>query len=519
MKRTLVGLAWAAILASGAAADDLDQLATVRDAVSRRVSSAAPEPWSNRDNRRIAPGETFTLASIKGPGVIRHLWLTFAESSPSWLSNVGSADPSEIVLRMYWDGATEPAVEAPLGDFFAAGFGQRAEVRSLPVQVQGGDSYNCYWPMPFLRDARITVTNESTRPLVALYYQIDYTEEPSLPPDSAHFCAQYRQEFPTVVGRPYLIADIEGTGQYVGTVLSVRARSPQWFGEGDDLFVVDGQGTSDQPTMRGTGTEDYVSNAWGMELGCFPYFGVTILDGNLDQVGSRGTMYRWHLPDAVRFRSSLRVEIEHAGWMSADETTTGKIEGFVEREDDFATVAFWYQRGQPKRFATLPSPKERKLPSLDRVIEGKDLLSKATGSKASLSLQAGAPWTGDGQLFVDGRLGSAVDLLFTVGDEGPSLVVLPLTHSYDFGTYRISLDGQAIGDPLDCYSPTVKVEELVLSPTALAPGEHRLRLECVGVNERSKGGKLGVDSIRIRRRSDHKRAPLGPPPAAAGQPS
>ncbi len=108
-----------------------------------------------------------------------------------------------------------------------------------------------------------------------------------------------------------------------------------------------------------------------MDKGCFPSFGVTILDGWLADLGDKGTMYRWHLNDPVRFRTSLRFVIEHAGWMSADETSTGKVEGFVEREDDFATVAFWYQRGQPKRFTTLPSAKERKLPSIDTIIEEK----------------------------------------------------------------------------------------------------------------------------------------------------
>src|SRR5262245_46874124 len=186
----LGGSAWGQVL-------DLDGLSRVRDATSARVSSAAPEDWSNRDNRWVKPGETFVMADLQGPGVIRHIWLTFSESRPNWLSKEGAADPSEIVLRMYWDGAEQPAVEAPLGDFFAAGFGRRAEIVSGPVIVQGGDSYNCFWPMPFARSAKITVTNESRKPVAALYYQIDYTREKSLPAETAYFCAQYRQEFPT----------------------------------------------------------------------------------------------------------------------------------------------------------------------------------------------------------------------------------------------------------------------------------------------------------------------------------
>src|SRR5262245_36899139 len=149
----LVACAAVPLPPASAQVESLDSLTRVRDSTSARVSSASPDPASNADNRYIKPGETFTLADVKGPGVIRHIWFTFSESDPSWLSKEGAADPSEIVLRMYWDGATEPAVESPLGDFFAAGFGQRAECVSAPVLVQGGDSYNCYWPMPFASSA------------------------------------------------------------------------------------------------------------------------------------------------------------------------------------------------------------------------------------------------------------------------------------------------------------------------------------------------------------------------------
>ncbi len=498
----------------GQANGPLDGLTRPSSGVSGRVSSNSPDPWSNRDNRWVKPGESFVVADVTGPGVIRHIWFTFAEPSPSWLSKDGAADHSEVVLRMYWDGAEEPAVEAPLGDFFAAGFGRRAEIQSMPVLVQGGDSYNCFWPMPFFKSAKIVLENQSDKPLAALYYQVDYTKEPALDKDSLYFCAQYRQEFPTAKGHDYLLADITGRGHYVGTVMSVRSRSPQWFGEGDDKFYIDGDA---QPTMSGTGAEDYFLNAWGMEKGCYPYNGVTILDGWLGDLGNRGTMYRWHILDAVHFQKSLRVEIEHAGWMSADETSTGKVEGFVEREDDFATVAFWYQQGQPKRFTQMPTAKERRLPSIDRVIEGKELLKGAKQGTAGLSLQAGSPWTGEGQMFVNiAKAGEVVETTFTVpADAGPHAAFLPITRSYDFGTYKVMLDGAAVGEEIDCYSKMVDVQEIALSPAGLTPGEHTLRLECTGKNPASTGYKVGIDGVRLRQRTGAKRPPMGPPPTLA----
>ncbi|MFO0830093.1 MAG: glycoside hydrolase family 172 protein [Phycisphaerales bacterium] len=505
---TAVGCAGTHDVDRSRGASPFDDLATVRDARSRRVSSASTDPGSNSDNRWVKPGETLTIADLRGPGVIRHIWVTFAEAAPSWLAKEGAADPSEIVLRMYWDGADEPAVEAPFGDFFAAGFGARASVDSMPIEVQGGDAYNCYWAMPFRSSARITLTNESDRPLAGLYYQIDWAEE-RVPSDAAYFCAQYRQEFPTQLGRDYLIADIASTGggQYVGTVLSVRSRSPEWFGEGDEKFFVDGEST---PSIWGTGTEDYVSNAWGVEKGCFPYFGVPILVGDLGEVDMRSTMYRWHVPDPVRFRSTLRLEIEHAGWMSADETTTGKTEGFVEREDDFSSVAFWYQRGYPKRFATLPSAKERKLPSIDRVFDGATLKAQSKSQGGSLSLQAGGPWTGQGQLFFrnDAGTGAWFDVTFDVANDETRRFVLALTHSYDFGVYSFTLDGRTLGEPIDCYSPDVDVREHALGNVTLAPGPHTLRVECVGKNAASRGHSVGLDAVRLRERWNKQRTPI-----------
>ncbi|MBK7404013.1 MAG: DUF2961 domain-containing protein [Phycisphaerales bacterium] len=500
------------VLASSALAQSLDELTRPRDATSARVASNSPHDWSNADNRWIKPGETYTLAELEGPGKITHIWFTFPEAAASWISGGGSAAPDEIVLRMYWDGSEQPAVETPLGDFFACGFGQRAPVRSVPVQVQGGDSYNCFWPMPFFRSARITVTNESERVLAALYYQIDYTKEASLPKDSAYFCAQYRQEFPTVMGHDYLVADIEapeGGGQYVGTVMSVRSRSPQWFGEGDDKFYVDGD-TS--PTLWGTGTEDYFENAWGMQEDTFPYFGVSRCDGWLAELGDTGTMYRWHIADPIRFRKTLRFEIEHKGWISADETTTGKINGHVEREDDFATVAFWYQRGQPKRFATLPPAGDRKLPEIDLVIQGRELLAVAETEGGAVSLQGGAAWTGDGQLFFDGQgVGSSVEFAFTIPEGQPRNLVLPLTHSYDFGIYQIYLDGEKYGNPVDCYGKDIKVVQQRFGELATPAGEHKIRLECVGINPNSQGYKVGIDCVRLRQRHTLKREPLDVP--------
>ena len=510
-------VSWAG-LAPSARGQDLSDLARVRPGRARAVTSANPDPNSNRDMvRYIAPGETKVLADIKGPAVIRHIWLTFNEARPNWLEAGGSARPDEIVLRMYWDDGKQPAVETPLGDFFGAGFGLRREIRSVPVQAESGDGYNCYWPMPFHKRGLITVTNEGQKNVRSFYYHIDYTEDEKLPEKTAYFCAQYRNEFPEKTGHDYLILDAEGEGHYVGTVLSARSRSPFWFGEGDAKFYVDGD---KKPTIQGTGTEDYFLMAWGLSESLFPYYGCTYMSTDFENLGTEYCLYRWHIADPVRFTKSLRFEIEHTGWITEDETTTGKVEGHVEREDDMATVAFWYQVGQPKRFTTLPPLAQRLLPNLDIIIEGKTLLPTAKHSPGALELRKGYDWTGDGQLcFMPADDRPVLEVEFNIEKEEYRGLILRFTYAEEYGIYRIFLDGKNIHEPpdyvvgqkitdYDFYSPTLQVKENYLGSLKLAPGKHTLRMECIGRNPLARGRYLGLDSVRLRERWDKKRKPL-----------
>lgn len=482
-----------------------------------RSGSANPNRSSNADQRNIRPGEKLVLADIQGAGAIRHMWITFPEPRPDWLGREGKADHSELVLRMYWDGSEEPAVESPFGDFFAAGFGQRAEINSIPIMVEGGDAYNCFWIMPFHKSARIEVENQGEKMSGSFYFQVDYVLEDSLPADTPYFCAQYRQEFPTQSGRDYLILDAEGKGHYVGTVLSGRARSPEWFGEGDEKFYVDGD---TEPTIQGTGTEDYALNAWGMGTGTYPYFGVSILKGEWGMVGWRTTIYRWHIVEPIHFEKSLRFEIEDTGWISEDELKEGVHPGHVERNDDFATVAFWYQVGQPKRFTgKLPSAKERKLPNLDLIVEGKEMIESFRSSDdMSTSLQNGYDWTGEGQIFVrnnraaNSGAGSWFEVDFNVTKEEYRQLTLRTTMANDYGIYRIYLDGKDVKEVfgnaaniVDFYSDELKTREINLGSHILPLGKHTLRFECLGKRGESLGSHFGLDSVRFRQRWNVKR--------------
>ena len=311
----------------------------------------------------LAPGETATLADIEGSGVIRHLWFTVTDQTERHHFVLRN-----IVLRMSWDNEATPSVEVPLGDFFCNGFGQRAIVASVPIAVAPTGGMNSYFPMPFAAGARIEVTNEHPAAIEGFFYQVDYELVDELPTDTGRFHAQFRRTNPTTKGVDHIVLDgVCGRGQYVGTYIGVAALERYWWGEGEMKFFIDGD--VDFPTICGTGLEDYVGGAWAFQdrLGgdpramtySNPYFGYphqASIDESRFSAYARAMppmhgMYRWHLPDPIRFEKDLRVTLQQIGH-----------DGFelFERSDDVSTVAYWYQIEPHSSFPTLPDRHARR---------------------------------------------------------------------------------------------------------------------------------------------------------------
>ncbi|MCX8038079.1 MAG: DUF2961 domain-containing protein [Candidatus Sumerlaeia bacterium] len=485
-------------------ADLLGDLAAPHAGRSRRATSTAKmpngdfDPNSNRDNSNVKPGQTKVLADLKGPGEITHIWMTFLGPEPHpWAKN-GAANHQEMLLRIYWDGREKPDVEAPVGDFFACGFGKRMEVVSLPVIVDDGDSYNCFWRMPFRKSARIEVLNQSDKDIALLYYNIDWIEKP-VARSTPYFCAQYNQAYPTPLGSDYVILDAEGKGHYVGTVLSVRSRSPEWFGEGDEKIYIDGE---TKPSIWGTGTEDYFLAAWGLRRNSTPYFGTPWAE-DWGILGQRTCAYRWHIADPIVFNKSIRVTLEHYGWIPVDENPKGEHISWNEREDDFASVAFWYQVGPTKKFAHVPDAAGRKLPNLDLITAAKDHWAEWKYGAGEARLQTGRTWYEDGGQFLfkpPTREQAWVEIPFEVKVREPRRLIVKLTRSYDYGMFQAYLDGVKVGPVLDLYDAETATKEYHLLDFWPDVGKHTLRLECVGKSDRSSGHYLGVVSVLLRER-------------------
>ena len=192
LTRLILSAAFTTVLPAIVLAQVPSDLATKKDFSAGRASSTDPN-LHNGDARRIDPGQTLPLLDVTGNGRITHVWFTIDAPSPEHLR--------ELVLRMTWDDATRPAVECPVGDFFAQGHGKYVEFQSAAVSVGSRNALNCYWPMPFKKHAVITVSNEGEKPVNSYYFNIDYRLEPHSQPDARYFHTQYHTYFPAPVGQ------------------------------------------------------------------------------------------------------------------------------------------------------------------------------------------------------------------------------------------------------------------------------------------------------------------------------
>ena len=339
-----------------APSDLLSDLTKPHDYTLKRISSF-DRTGGNDDYRPLAAGETLTLLDEAGPGEVSHVWITIASNEQFHLK--------KMVLRMYWDGESAPSVEAPVGDFFGLGLGEYMLYQSAPLAVGADKALNCFFPMPFQKHARITLTNEGQRRAGAVYWNIDLPSYRSpLPPDTLYFHAQYRQATPNKAlpgnkinldGKDnYVWMESKGRGHFAGVAMSVIENQDGWWGEGDDMFFVDGEKL---PSINGTGSEDYFLGAWDFGGKPFAYglFGAPIVGAELQ--GGRWSVYRFHLDSPITFTKSLRATIEHGH--------------ANDRGDNYYSVAYWYQFEPHEEFPALPSV-EMRVPRVFPVTNSQD---------------------------------------------------------------------------------------------------------------------------------------------------
>lgn len=341
----------------------MDEIFKIKDLKTKRQSSACTE-GSNLDWIEFEPGSSEVIFEEVGPHVIRHIWLTMYSSENNHLC--------KTIIEFYWDGETEPSISVPVGEFFGAGFGitKKFDSEFFSATPYNGKGFNCYIPMPFNKSAKIVMHNKS-KTKAKLYFNFDYeTYVPSDDVGYLHACYNYYrsdltpatvklndekveykgQQVPkdwTVLNTTgegnYVALHAKGKGQYIGCFMNINnlvEQKDDWYGEGDEMIFIDGETT---PSIQGTGTEDYFNTAWcPTEEHAYRFSGLTLYSGDKNgrRWSGKNSMYRFHKYDPIRFSSELKVTFE----MGSGNT----------QENDYSSVAFWYQTEPHNKIESLP---------------------------------------------------------------------------------------------------------------------------------------------------------------------
>lgn len=464
-----------------------------RPAAGARAADELGQGWKVRPFLRVNAGETAVLMDARGSGVIQQMWL---------VENIEAQNMKRgMVLRFYWDDETTPSVECPALEFFAVGHGRVGHVNSLPVLVNPRNAMSCFWPMPFRKRARVTLTNETGQDNVLVAYQITYVQT-RVPKSVGTFHAQFRQA-KTGEQNPYVILDgVQGQGRYVGTFLAWTQMEPGWFGEGEVKFYIDGDGKF--PTICGTGTEDYFLGSFGFPQPYSTAYAGTVLSANENLAPPQHwSVYRWHVQDPVNFEHDLRVTIQAIGWGPKYR---------LLKKDRISSVAYWYQAEPHVRFPALPPLQERL--DLTRIepahipgaVECEGL--KVAGSSAGVSVgpqglsEYGTGWSGDAHLFVQAK-GTNDFVEVEIPADGPEArhLVLHATRATDYGMLRLTVNGDGPGLDFDGYAgkpaPSGPVDLGVHTPR---DGKFLLRAEVVDANPASSGARyyFGLDAVVLK---------------------
>lgn len=309
-------------------------------------------------NWNLKKDEVFTFAEIKGPGVIRHIWITPFYRNPKYVRN--------LILRFYWDGQSTPSVEVPLGDFFGVSHGWAVNFESAFVSMREAKGFNCYFLMPFAKSAKLQVCNECGEDASMFFYQVDYTIGDAVTRETPYFHAQFRRVLNTKLAEDYVILDgVKGKGRFLGANIGIVDRFHKanvWWGEGEVKMYIDGD--DKYPTICGTGSEDYACSAWGLGQSCSMESGAPVVDGKYI------SFYRFHARDPIYFSTDIKVTIQQLGndgqgtpadpngplgeFIAKGEYRKDYSGGNFERVDDVCSTAYWYQTLPTQTFPAFP---------------------------------------------------------------------------------------------------------------------------------------------------------------------
>jgi hypothetical protein len=333
----------------------------------------------------IKAGATCVLLDVQGAGVVSRIWLTVADRSPEMLRS--------LRLEMFWDNQERPAVSAPLGDFFGVGLGRTARFHNALFANPEGRSFVCMIPMPFRRAAKIQVTNDSSKDLSHIFFDVDYQAMKAWNGDNLYFHTHWSRDRATTLARDFeVLPRVAGRGRFLGVNVGVNANplyKDTWWGEGEVKVFLNGD--REHPSFAGTGTEDYIGTGWGEGEFFNDFAGCLVAD----EKHLQWAFYRFQIPDPIFFDTGCRVTLQQIGGgpkatvaalqrekvplipVSID--SEGKLTAFYEpgavasaddpkladgwmnfyRSDDISATAYFYLDSPSDHLPPLPGVSER----------------------------------------------------------------------------------------------------------------------------------------------------------------
>jgi hypothetical protein len=457
----------------------LERCASVWKAAPGKRIRRLPGEMTTGGRNPVAPGETAALIELTGNGRIREFRLRLQTMDPE----VGR----KLILRMYWDGETQPSVEAPVQDFFGCGMWM-VNYDSYPMGQGADDGYYCFLPMPFSTSARITIENQSDRAISVIPSAI-WVPDAGTTDDTGRLHALWHRQYPTSKSDPwYTAVEIEGRGQLVGVTLAAQSFVNGWyFYEGDEAFDIDGA----HEVIRGTGLEDYFNCGWYFNDGPVhrPFHGSTVDDDATHQASA----YRWHIPDVVPFEKSLRL----------------RFETWPDMEFDYSTVCYWYQIEPHKPFAPILAVEKRlHTPGILHLPGGgmnaEDLKVAKEPEKGKLVV---SKWSEDGLWFDDG---AKLEMRsYDVDDSIAFAFDAPSDDLYDIDLYMLAgpwwgrvsfaIDGTQYGDVYDGFLYGFAPRVLhTLNDVPLKAGEHVMTMTVIDRMRQAMGYFVGIDYLVLR---------------------
>ena len=262
-------------------------------------------------NLSLAANRQTPVVTLNGPAQIRALEF---QISPQEMVGFGNAR-----LLIYWNGETQPSVNAPIKFLAGDGAGiyfppNRPLVQGLIAGMSqdqtGAMIVHLYWPMPFSSNARIAILAAS--PLNGIRWSVRYEPFPDPPQWWGTFHATYTTVAQPQPGQDMTFLDVKGSGKLVGTVINFSA--PDSTLEGDPHIYLDDSKT---PQIAVTGTEEWGlgGNYWNggqqvtLPLGGLPSSINDPPGTNIDGAA----LYRFLIADSIPFNRHLIVRWEHGG--------------------------------------------------------------------------------------------------------------------------------------------------------------------------------------------------------------